>query len=146
VSSYTKSSAGDPDVNVDSYFTQGIYLQDQITYKKWDVLLGIRRELYSSGSDDDDTGRTVQNEWLPRLGLVFGINPALHVYGVYSRGFDPYEISHTLMIFNEPFKPVNSELFELGLKAMILKGKLYGTISVYQLSVLNVAVNANDPS
>ena len=146
VSSYTESSAGDLDVNVDSYYTQGLYFQDQITYKKWDVLLGIRREFYSTGTDDDDTARTVENVWLPRLGVVYGINPSLHVYGVYSRGFDPYEISNTLAVYNEPFKPVNSELFELGLKAMLLKGKLYGTISVYQLSVFNVAVNANDPS
>lgn len=145
-SSYTESTAGDPDVHVENYYTQGLYVQDQITYKKWDVLVGVRREFYSTGTDDDDTARTVENVWLPRLGVVFGINPVLHVYGVYSRGFDPYEISNTLMIFNEPFKPVNSELFELGLKAMLLKGKLYGTISVYQLSVLNVAVNANDPS
>ncbi len=144
--SYTVSSGGKTDVDVESYYTQGLYFQDQITYKKWDILLGIRREFYSTGADDDDTARTVENVWLPRLGVVFGINPALHVYGVYSRGFDPYEISNTLAVFNEPFKPVNSELFELGLKAMLLKGKLYGTVSIYQLSVFNVAVNANDPS
>ncbi len=28
----------------------------------------------------------------------------------------------------------------------MLKGKLYGTISIYQLAIYNVAVNANDPS
>jgi len=145
-SSYTVSDAGNVDLDVDNYYTQGLYLQDQISYKKWDVLLGIRREHYRTRPDDNETSVTVENVWLPRVGLLYGITPDLHVYGVYSRGFDPYEISNTLTVYNEPFKPVNSELFEVGLKAMLLKGKLYGTLSLYQLSVFNVAVNANDPA
>src|SRR5450755_4684620 len=145
-SSYSESTGGAVDLDADNYNTQGIYVQDQITYKKWDVLLGVRREYYRTRPDEGDTSRTVENVWLPRVGIVYGINQNLHVYGVYSRGFDPYEISNTLAVYNAPFKPINSELYEVGLKAMLLKGKLYGTLSVYQLSILNVAVNANDPS
>ena len=146
VSSYSESDAGDDNPDVNNYYTQGIYVQDQITYKKLNILLGVRREYYRTSTGVDDSSRTAENVWLPRVGLVYGISPNLHVYGVYSRGFDPYEISNTLAVYNEPFKPVNSELFELGLKAALLKGKLYGTVSVYQLSVFNVAVNANDPT
>jgi iron complex outermembrane receptor protein len=146
VNSYTQSDGGDVDLDVNNYYTQGLYIQDQITYKKLNVLLGVRREYYRTRTEVDDSTRTVENVWLPRVGLVYGITPNLHIYGVYSRGFDPYEISNTLAVYNEPFKPINSELFELGFKAMLLKGKLYGALSVYQLSVFNVAVNANDPT
>jgi iron complex outermembrane recepter protein len=148
VSSYQISNNNLGGIDLGSYSTQGIYLQDQITYKKWIVLLGLRREFYRTDSDEEpiDSSSTVENVWLPRIGVVYSITPDLHVYGVYSKGFDPFEISNTLQVFNAPFKPVNSELFEVGLKAMLLKGKLYGTISLYQITIYNVAVNANDPS
>jgi iron complex outermembrane receptor protein len=145
---YQVSTNNSGELDAGNYFTHGVYLQDQVSYRKWNVLLGIRREFYHTDSDEGslDSSATVENVWLPRIGLVYAITPNLHVYGVYSKGFDPFEISNTLQIFNAPFKPVNSELFEVGLKAMFLKGKLYGTISLYQLTINNVAVNANDPA
>ncbi len=146
VSSYRIDTAAEPGAEPDSYYTQGIYLQDQINYKKFRLLLGIRREFYRTRPEEEDSSVTVENVWLPRVGLMYGVSPALHVYALYSRGFDPYEISNKVAVYNEPFKPINSELFEVGFKAMLLKGKLYGTVSVYQLSIYNVAVNANDPS
>jgi iron complex outermembrane receptor protein len=146
--SYSVSTNGSGNIESDNYYTQGIYLQDQVSYKNLNLLLGIRREFYRTDTDEEpaDSTATVENVWLPRIGLVYGITPMFHVYGVYSKGFDPYEISNTFAVFNEPFKPVNSELFELGFKAMFLKGKLYGTLSFYQLSIFNVAVNANNPA
>jgi iron complex outermembrane recepter protein len=145
-SDYQLSARSTGNVDLGDYYTQGIYLQDQISFKKMNILLGIRREYYRTDADEGDSSPTVDNVWLPRIGLVYGITSNLHIYGVYSRGFDPYESSNTLAIFNEPFKPITSELYEIGLKAEMLKGKLFGTISFYQLSVYNVAVNANDPS
>jgi iron complex outermembrane receptor protein len=146
VSSYKVSAADRDGAELDKYYTQGLYFQDQISYKKWNILLGIRREFYRTKPDDGDSVGTIENVWLPRFGIVYHIRPDLLVYGIYSRGFDPYEISNTTTVYNEPFKPINSELYEIGLKAMLMRGKLYGTISIYQLSVYNVAVNANDPS
>ncbi|HEY4935571.1 MAG TPA: TonB-dependent receptor, partial [Puia sp.] len=146
-SSYQVSANTGNDEDAENYYTQGIYIQDQISFKKLNVLLGIRREYYRTDSDDaGDSAATVENVWLPRIGVVYGFTSNFHVYAVYSRGFDPYETSNTPAIFNVPFKPITSELYELGLKAIFLKGKLYGTLSIYQLSLFNVAVNANDPS
>ncbi len=142
--SYTESE-DDVDLDADKYHTNGIYFQDQVTWKKWQLLLGVRREFYRSPADDDSGAvATVQNIWLPRLGLVYNIAPSLNVYGVYSRGFDPYEASTAVQEFEEPFRPIQSELFEAGVKAGFLQNKLYATLSVYQLSLFNVAVNAND--
>jgi iron complex outermembrane receptor protein len=135
-------------LDADQYHTQGVYLQDQISYKKFRLLLGLRREFYRAPADDDDSAAapTVENVWLPRIGLVYNILPTLNAYAVYSKGFDPYEASTAVQVFNAPFKPIQSELIEMGLKAGFLNNKLYATLSVYQLSLYNVGVNANDPS
>ncbi len=148
VGSYSVSSNSSGSQDADNYFTQGIYLQDQVRFKKLNLLLGIRREFYrkDTGGVQPDSSTTHENVWLPRIGLEYGIRPGLHIYGVYSRGFDPYELSNSMAVYNAPFKPVNSELLEAGFKAMFLKGKLYGTLSFYQLSIFNVSVYANDPA
>jgi iron complex outermembrane recepter protein len=144
---YQLSSQVSGDLSIDHYTTQGIYLQDQISYKGFDILLGIRREFYRSDPNDQgDSSATVENVWLPRIGLVYAVTPKIHVYGLYCQGFDPYESPNTPAVYLEPFKPINSELFEVGLKTMLLKGKLYGTLSLYQLSIYHVSVNANDPA
>jgi len=144
--SYQLSPNDSSGESIDEYNTQGIYLQDQISYRKFDVLLGLRRDFYRAAPGDGDSSGTAENVWLPRVGLVYAVTPKIHVYGVYSRGFDPYESSNTVAIFLKPFKPINSELYEVGMKALLLNGKFYGTLSVYQLSIYNVAVNANDPA
>ncbi len=46
--SYQISNNHSGDLDAGDYYTQGIYLQDQITYKKWIMLLGIRREYISA--------------------------------------------------------------------------------------------------
>jgi iron complex outermembrane recepter protein len=145
--SYQLSTRNANAVELDDYYTQGIYLQDQISIKQFNILLGIRREIYQTDSDDyGDSLATVEKVWLPRVGLVYDLSPNFHIYGLYSRGFDPYETTSTPAVFREPFKPVNSELWEIGMKTSLGKGKLFGTLSIYQLSIFNVAVNANDPS
>jgi iron complex outermembrane receptor protein len=149
IDSYQISDTDGEGPDADQYHTQGIYVQDQIVYKKFRLLLGLRREFYRAPADDDDDDSgpaTVENVWLPRAGLVYSIRPMLNAYAVYSRGFDPYEASTTVQEFDEPFKPIESELIEAGVKAGLLKNQLFATLSVYQLSVFNVAVNANDPS
>jgi len=145
--SYQLSTRNANAIELDDYYTQGIYLQDQISFKQFNILLGIRREIYRTDSDDyGDSLATVEKVWLPRVGLVYDVSPNFHIYGLYSRGFDPYETTNTFAIFREPFKPINSELWEIGMKTSLGKGKLFGTLSIYQLSIFNVAVNANDPS
>jgi iron complex outermembrane recepter protein len=144
---YQLSTRNADAIEIDDYYTQGIYLQDQISIKRFDILLGIRREIYRTDSDDHgDSSAIVEKVWLPRVGLVYALSPNLRIYGLYSRGFDPYESTNTVATYREPFKPVNSELWEIGMKAALAKGRLYGTISLYQLSIFNVAVNANDLS
>jgi iron complex outermembrane receptor protein len=124
------------------YQTQGIYLQNQLNYKKWKLLFSLREELYRGG----DSSGVKENVFLPRLGLVYAIRPNLNAYVTYNKGFDPFEASTSLQIFNEAFKPVTSTLLETGVKGNFFQDKLSASISLYQLTLNNVAVNANDAS
>jgi len=143
VSSYQVSdfNSDATDVNDDVYHTQGVYLQDQLSLGKWKALLGLREEFYKG----DDSGLK-ENVFLPRVGIVYAIKPTINAYATYNKGFDPFEASTSAQVFNEPFKPVISQTLEAGLKGNFLNSRLFATLAVYQLTVQNVAVNANNIS
>lgn len=134
--------------NVDGtiYYTHGIYTQEQVSLNRFKFLVGLREVVYVRNGPADTAAASHQNVFLPRIGIVYAISPETSLYGTYNKGFDPFEASNATQIFNAPFKPVTSELFEIGAKANFLHNKLYTSISLYQLTLQNVAVNANDIS
>jgi len=134
------------EVDPDIYHTHGIYLQEQFSYKRWKILAGIREEFYRGDNAQNSAGIFRQNVFLPRLGLVYEINSNFSLYGTYNKGFDPFEAATSFQIFKEPFRPITSQLFEVGAKANLIRDKLFASLSFYQLKLQNVAVNANDPS
>ena len=142
-SSYNSSASN---VDGDVYSTQGIYVQERLSFKKFKLLLGLRQELYTSGDDDDTSGVTKINKLLPRAGLVYELKPNASLYFTYNEGFDPFEASTSKQVFDAPFKPITSELWEIGAKTNLLANKLYASLAVYRLVLHNVAVNANNIS
>jgi iron complex outermembrane receptor protein len=149
VVSYQQSEFNKDATNVDGevYSTNGIYIQEQVSLNRWKLLLGLRQEFYKGGDNDDKqdstNGGMKENILLPRVGLVYAIKPNVSLYATYNRGFDPFEASTELQVFDEPFKPITSELFETGIKGNLFKNNLSASLSLYQLTVKNVAVNAN---
>ena len=139
VSTYDNDEA-DADDNI--YHTEGIYVQDQATFDKWIILGSLREEHYLA---DDGTGLN-EKVFLPRIGVVYKIQPDLSYYATYNNGFDAFEAATTAQIFNAPLKPNTSHLLETGLKGDFLDGKLSASLAVYQLLLQNVAVSANIPS
>ncbi len=131
------------DVDASIYHTQGVYVQDQFDYGKLKVLFSLREEFYKR---DDTTGGESNKVFLPRIGVVYALRPDLNIYATYNNGFDPYEATTSVQVFNAPFKPVTSSLLESGLKADLFDNKLSATLAAYQLTLHNVAVNANDIS
>ncbi|HEY5406663.1 MAG TPA: TonB-dependent siderophore receptor, partial [Ginsengibacter sp.] len=132
------------DVDDDVYHTQGVYLQDQVSINKWKFLLSLREEFYKGDEEDDSAGNLAERVFLPRIGIVYSVKPNLSLYATYNKGFDPFEASGVRQIFNEPFKPVTSQLLEAGVKGNFFKNKLSASLALYQLVLQNVAVNAND--
>lgn len=148
ISKYQQSKYSSDASNVEAsiYHTQGMYVQEQISLNKWKLLIGLREELYGAGDDDDTTDQTKVNVFLPRIGLVYELQTNATLYATYNKGFDPFEASTSTQIFNAPFRPVTSELLEAGAKANFFNNKLSTSLAIYQLTLQNVAVNANDIS
>ena len=132
------------DVNASIYHTQGGYLQEQVGLRKWKLLIGLRQEAYvADGQQQDSSQEYSVNIFLPRVGLVYELRPNISIYGTYNKGFDPFEASSSTQIFNAAFKPVTSELLETGAKFNWFHDRLATSMAIYQLTLHNVAVNAN---
>jgi len=148
VHTYEHDEADFANIDANSYSTQGIYIQEQLALNRWKLMIGLREEFYGADEDEDEDSSSnyADNIFLPRIGLVYAVTPDLSLYATYNKGFDPFEASATLQIFNAPFKPITSEMLEAGAKASFFRNKLSASLAVYQLTLQNVAVNANDPS
>jgi iron complex outermembrane recepter protein len=133
------------DVDGGQYHTQGLYVQDELSFNRFKVLVSLREEFYK-GDNSDSAGRLSENVFLPRLGIVYALTPNLNLYATYNKGFDPFEASTEAQVFDQPFKPIISELYEAGLKGNFFQNKLAASLSFYQLTVENVATSAGDPS
>ncbi len=147
VSLYQLSGYNSDETDVDEsvYHTQGVYLQNQVSLNRWKLLFGLREEFYKG--DGQNLGEGIhQNVFLPRIGIVFAISGNIHAYATYNKGFDPFEPSGNRQIFSAAIKPQISSLFEGGMKGNFFSEKLFATFSIYQLTVQNVAVSANNIS
>jgi iron complex outermembrane recepter protein len=133
------------DVDPDIYHTQGVYVQDELSFNRWKILVSLREEFYKD-DNSDSAGRLSENVFLPRIGIMYALSPYLNLYATYNKGFDPFEASTELQEYDQPFKPLISELYEAGLKGNFFQNKLAASLSFYQLTVENVATNAGDPS
>lgn len=148
ISKYKPSGYNADATNVEAsiYTTQGIYVQEQLSYNKWKLLVSLRQDMYEGGDGDvaDSTGDDELTALLPRVGLVYELSPSASLYATYNKGFDPFEASTSTQVFNAPYKPVISQLYEAGAKANFFNNQLAASVALYQLTLNNVAVNAND--
>jgi iron complex outermembrane recepter protein len=148
VNSYQLSTydADATDVDDNIYHTQGGYVQDQISLNKWKLLFSLREEFYKGDDVGDSASDLAETVFLPRVGITYAVTPNISAYATYNKGFDAFEASSSTQVFNSPFKPQISYVLEAGAKGNFLNSKLSATLSVYQLTLLNVAVSANDIS
>jgi iron complex outermembrane receptor protein len=127
------------------FLTNGIYLQDHIKWKKMSVVLGMRQEFYEA--EDENAGvekETLLSVFLPKVAVMYKLNDQNNLFALYSKGFDPFEASSSTQIFKETFKPVNSQIVEMGLKSTFFENRISSSHSIYKIKLQNVAVNAND--
>ncbi|WP_442845106.1 TonB-dependent siderophore receptor [Leeuwenhoekiella sp. H156] len=129
------------------YYTYGFYVQDQIKWQKFQFLLGGRQEYYNdiSNFDQPDEQITTQHKFLPRVGLVYGVNPDINLYGTYTESFQPQGVA----ALNNPqaggpFDPVTAYMVETGAKGEFFNKRLAANLAVYYIENNNILVNAND--
>lgn len=131
------------------YYTQGIYIQDQLSWKNWKALLALRQEYYTDIADygKSVTHRVNQKALLPRVGLVYTPLKMLSLYGTYVYGFQPQEAGYigNPARYGGPFDPLQSHMIEFGAKSSWMEDRLSATLALYQIEQNNVLENANAP-
>lgn len=134
-----------------SYLVNGVYLQDQIKYDKVTLTLGVRQEWYEDYSNYKlaTEKKIYQHKLLPRIGITYAVNGNINIYGTYLQGYQPQGNTSSLVIVPPPagtnFKPLESNLKEIGAKSEWLGGNLMVNLSLFEINQKNLLMNANDP-
>lgn len=138
--------------------THAIYIQEQLRWNKFLLLIGLRHDWF-----EDITNYKAPNELsftnkklLPRIGLTYAASKNVNVYATYLEGYQPQSNTVTLMPNTgnyfwttqsaARFKPLISDLKEIGTKATFFNGKITVNASVYEINQQNLLLNANLPA
>lgn len=133
------------------YLVNGIYLQNQVKYDKLTLTLALRQEWYEDYSNYKlQTEKKIkQHKLLPRVGITYALNHNINIYGTYLQGYQPQGNTSTLVIVPPPagtnFKPLESDLKEIGVKSDWFNSSLMVNISMFEINQRNLLMNANDP-
>lgn len=138
--------------------THSIYIQEVLRWKKFIVLLSLRHEWFKDIVNYRSPGEAsfTNVKFLPRIGVTYELTRHINVYATYLEGFQPQSNSSSLMpntssFFQSSksaalFKPLMSELKEIGGKIDLLKGKVRITSAIYEINQKNLLQNADLPA
>jgi len=131
------------------YYTQGIYVQDQIKWNKFQALIALRQEFYTDieGYGTKESKKVNQKALLPRFGLVYTPFVQTSFYGTYTYGYQPQNAGTigNPEVFGGPFDPLISNMVEFGTKTEWIKDRLAVNVAVYRIEQNNILETANDP-
>jgi iron complex outermembrane recepter protein len=130
--------------------SDAIYIQDQVYWKKFIVLISLRNEWFQDITNYKTVkAKTVNNAaLLPRIGITYSVTKNMNVYGTYLKGFQPQSNAVTLLPIVAPagttYAPLEGDLKELGLKTTVFNNKLQVNAAIYEINQRNLLMNAND--
>jgi len=132
------------------YFLNGVYVQHQISWRRWKALIGLRQEFYTDvqGYTTNSEKNIQQKAFTPRLGIVFEPNDDISLYGTYNQGYQP-QSAGTIgdpATFGGPFDPLKSKMVEVGAKFELFQKMLSLTTSAYYIEQNNILINALNSS
>jgi iron complex outermembrane receptor protein len=113
----------------------GLYLQDQVAIgERWNVLAALRRTTYQLDTHWEDglPRRQRKSRWVPRLGVVYKLTPAVALYADTAVGFQPDPL---LGKDGQPLPAVTSRQVEVGGKFDLFDQRARLTAAVYRIRV-----------
>lgn len=116
----------------------GVYLQDQIAWGGWRLLLGGRYDWSESTTRNHLTGRSTEMDdeaFTLRAGLLYAFESGISPYVSYAESFDPQTGTDAR---GSPFEPTRGRQYEIGIKYQPPQQNLLLTASVYDLTQENV--------
>lgn len=140
--------------------THAAYIQDQLSFGKFKLLLSLRQEWFEDILNYKENGeKSATNQRLiPRVGLTFSVNDNINIYGTYLEGFQPQSNTTDLMPNTEgflwgfngqsaaSFDPLISDLIEVGTKIDLFDKKVLINAAVYEINQKNILLgNSYDP-
>ena len=128
------------------YYVNGIYIQDQISWGKFQALLGLRQEYYTDVQSYTKPAqkKVKQNALIPRIGLVYTPLEQVSFYGTYAEGYQPQPASRIgpVEIYGGPFNPLISNMYEVGAKTEFFEKRLSANLAFYQIKQNNTLAPA----
>jgi iron complex outermembrane recepter protein len=127
----------------------GIYLQDQIYLRsnlifvagfRYDTVTRNTRNVQTPFVAGGETERT-DSALTPRFGLLYRPIPELALFANYSQSFKPNTVA---TVSGTPLEPERGSGFEIGAKTEVLNGKLFATLTYFDIKKQNVATS--DPA
>ncbi|ATJ91832.1 MULTISPECIES: TonB-dependent siderophore receptor [Acetobacter] len=121
----------------------GVYAQDQIAFRKWRLLAGLRQDWARTKTDNyltnsDSTQK--DHAFTGRVGLVYLFDFGLSPYVSYSTSFEPTSGTD---YFNQAFKPSMGKQIEVGAKYQPKGLNSLFTASLFNLERTNVTTADN---
>jgi len=135
--------------NTGVFNTTGLYLQDLAALgERWKLLAGLRLDRFEQSTVERLPGRSglrrADQNWSPRLGLVYQPTLEQSYYASVSRSFQPSGEAFALAANNADIAPEQTVNRELGAKLDFLGGLLTATGSLFRLERTNI--KTSDPA
>lgn len=126
------------------YTSSGLYVQDEIAWNNWRLLLGGRLEeveTYAFSADFVDPGVSrTDRPFSPRAGLTYLVTPDWSIYGSWARS-SRNEGDAGLLESGLTPKPTRGEQFEIGTKALAFDGRAEVTLSAFEITKTDAVVS-----
>lgn len=117
----------------------GVYLQDQLSWQQWDLILSGRYDWSYLDTDNNLSHTTQKNDtsaWSQRVGLTYAFENGFSPWISFSDSFDPVLGTDA---DGKSFIPTESKQAEVGLKYQ--SGNLMASVAVYELEQKNVTTH-----